>query len=95
MNRLVIEHLKDDELPHQWAEQLKATPDATFTVRIEAEQAPPMTHGAFGLWQDPAARTLEGRAVLGRDPCDTTLSSQIPRARAGQAQYWTSFTLTP
>ena len=52
MNSLVIEHLKADELPRQWAEQLKATPDATFTVRIEAEQAPTTPHGAFGLWQD-------------------------------------------
>ena len=52
MNRLVIEHLKADELPREWAEQLKATPNATFTVRIEAEQAPSATHGAFGLWQD-------------------------------------------
>jgi len=52
MNSLVIEHLKADELPRQWAEQLKATPDATFTVRIEAEEAPTTTHGAFGLWQD-------------------------------------------
>ena len=49
MNSLVIEHLKADELPRQWAEQLKATPDTTFTVRIEAEEAPSTTHGAFGL----------------------------------------------
>ena len=52
MNRLVIEHLKADELPRQWAEQLKAAPDATFTVRIETEEVPTTTHGAFGLWQD-------------------------------------------
>ena len=52
MNSLVIEHLKADELPRQWAEQLNATPNATFTVRIEAEQTPPTTNGAFGLWQD-------------------------------------------
>ena len=34
MNSLVVEHLTAAELPRQWAEQLKATPDATFTVRI-------------------------------------------------------------
>ncbi len=52
MNTLVIEHLTAAELPRQWAEQLGATPDATFTVRIEAEEAAHTERAAFGLWQD-------------------------------------------
>ena len=52
MNTLVIEHLTAAELPRQWAEQLKATPEATFTVRIEAEEAVPTDQPAFGLWRD-------------------------------------------
>lgn len=52
MNTLVIEHLTAAELPRQWAEQLKATPDATFTVRIEAEETAHTERAAFGLWRD-------------------------------------------
>lgn len=52
MNSLVIEHPKAADLPRQWAEQLNANSEATFTVRIEAEEAPKTTNSAFGLWQD-------------------------------------------
>ncbi len=56
---LVIEHLKASELPQQWAQRLKATPDQTVTVRIETEpEAVDETAAefvtddpAFGIWR--------------------------------------------
>ena len=61
MSTLVIEHLKARDLPKQWAQDLKANPDQTVTVRIETE--PEQTGAevtetfvtndpAFGIWRD-------------------------------------------
>lgn len=53
MSAVVIEHLKASELPAQWAEQLHATPNQTFTVIIEPEQAGEAKRRlAFGMWRD-------------------------------------------
>lgn len=61
MTRLVIEHLKIDELPQQWAQRLKARPEQTVTVHIETEPEAPTVQAvatfvtddpAFGIWRD-------------------------------------------
>ncbi len=61
MTRLVIEHLKINELPRQWAQRLKARPEQTVTVRIETEPETPASQAAetfvtddpaFGIWRD-------------------------------------------
>lgn len=59
MSTLVIEHLKASELPSQWVEQLKATPEQTVTVRIDTEPTGTETtetfatdDPAFGIWRD-------------------------------------------
>ena len=52
MNTPVIEHLAAAEPLRQWPEQFEATSDATFTVRMEAEEAAPVERAAFGLWRD-------------------------------------------
>ena len=64
MASLVIEHIKSSELPRKWAEQLRAGPEETFTVRIEPDtheersgspiQANPESMPAFGMWRDHA-----------------------------------------
>lgn len=59
MSTLVIEHLKAKDLPEQWAQDLKASPEQNVTVRIETE--PEQTDAkvtevtndpAFGIWRD-------------------------------------------
>ena len=61
MTTLIIEHLKARELPHQWAEQLKTSPEQTVTVRVEIETEQAATEPtrafvtddpAFGMWRD-------------------------------------------
>lgn len=60
MTTLVIQHVKASELPIQWAQQLKALPDQTVTIRIETEVAGTSEAAtsfvtndpAFGIWQD-------------------------------------------
>lgn len=63
MTTLVIQHVKTSELPAQWAQQLKALPDQTVTIRIETEAAGANKTAtsfvtddpAFGIWQDHEA----------------------------------------
>jgi hypothetical protein len=61
MTTLIIEHLKARELPQQWAEQLKTSPEQMVTVRVEIEpeqaaaeptQAFVTDDPAFGMWRD-------------------------------------------
>ena len=60
MTTLVIQHVKTSELPVQWAQQLKALPDQTVTIRIETEITSASKAAtsfvtddpAFGIWQD-------------------------------------------
>jgi len=60
MTTLVIEHLKASDLPSQWAEQLRAQPGQTVTVRIETEEIATTQEAsdfvtddpAFGIWRD-------------------------------------------
>ncbi len=61
MSTLVIEHLKASDLPQQWAQRLKTTPEQTVTVRIETEpeevgacktEAFVTDDPAFGIWRD-------------------------------------------
>ena len=54
MSSLVLEHLNAADLPRQWAERLKANPDATLSVRIEAEETAKTANSAFGRWKDRA-----------------------------------------
>ncbi|MGB3622352.1 MAG: hypothetical protein WBA20_13470 [Ketobacter sp.] len=63
MTTLVIQHVKTSELPAQWAQQLKALPDQTVTIRIETEVTGTSDSTtsfvtddpAFGIWQDHEA----------------------------------------
>lgn len=60
MTTLVIQHVKASELPAQWAQQLKALPGQTVTIRIETETAVSNDAStafvtddpAFGIWRD-------------------------------------------
>lgn len=63
MSTLVIEHVKARDLPEQWAQDLKARPDQTVTVRIETEPEQSDVEAtesfvtndpAFGIWRDRA-----------------------------------------
>lgn len=63
MTRLVIQHFKTSELPAQWAQQLKASPEQTVTIRIETEVTGINAAAtsfvtddpAFGIWNDNKA----------------------------------------
>ena len=63
MTTLVIQHVKTSELPAQWAQQLKTSPDQTVTIRIETEVTGSSDtttsfvtdDPAFGIWQDDEA----------------------------------------
>jgi len=60
MTTLVLEHIKVNELPAPWVQQLRVSPEQTVTVRIDTEAPSTTTEAAvfvtddpaFGIWRD-------------------------------------------